>query len=111
MSIVKIGLEKMGDSKKMKIPESPYRKALANMYMENYMGKPAEDSIKGVVNGNENNMSLDYYIGAERMINNVITVIRTIDEEQLRGADGAFSMMLAYVSYEIERLSVFKNED
>ena len=94
----------------MKVPKNPYRKALANMYMEKYLGKPGEDDIKKAVNG-ENEETLDYYIGAERMINNAIQVFRTIDEKELHGAGGAFSMMLGYVSYEIERLSAFKNEN
>lgn len=56
-------------------------------------------------------MSLDYYIGAERMINNAIQVFMTIDEKELHGAGKAFSVMLSYVSYEIERLTTFKNEN
>jgi hypothetical protein len=95
----------------MKVPENPFRPALANMYMEKCMGKPEEDGIKRAVNGNESDLSLDYYIGAERMINHAIMVFRTIDHEQLHGAGGAFSKMLGYVSYEIERLSASQNED
>lgn len=95
----------------MKVPENPFRPALANMYMETCMGKPEEEIIKKAVNGNDCDISLDYYIGVERMINNAIQVFRTIDPEQLHGAGGSFSKMLGYVSYEIERLSAFKNED
>ena len=95
----------------MKVPENPYRKALASMYMEKYLGKPEGDVVKKAVNGNENERSLDYYIGTERMINKAIQVFRTIDEKELHGAGGAFSIMLSYVSYEIVRLSAFKNED
>lgn len=95
----------------MKVPENPYRKALASMYMEKYLGKPEGDVVKKAVNGNRDEMSLDYYIGAERMINNAIQVFMTIDEKELHGAGGAFSIMLSYVSYEIERLSAFQNKD
>jgi len=95
----------------MKVPENPYRKALTNAYMEKYLGKPEEDAIKKAVNGNEGERSLDYYIGAERMINKAIQVFMTIDEKELHGTGLAFSAMLSYVSYEIERLSALKNED
>ena len=95
----------------MKVPENPYRKSLASMYMERYLGKPEGDVVKKAVNGNEGERSLDYYIGAERMINNAIQVFITIDEKELHGAGGAFSVMLSYVSYEIERLSAFQNKD
>jgi hypothetical protein len=64
-----------------------------------------------VVNGDEDDRSLDYYIGVERMINRAILVFRTLDQEMLHGAGAAFSMMLYYVSYEIERLSAFKDKD
>lgn len=95
----------------MKVPENPYRKALASIYMEKYLGKPEGDVVKKAVNGNRDEMSLDYYIGTERMINNAIQVFMTIDEKELHGAGGAFSIMLSYVSYEIERLSAFQNKD
>ena len=95
----------------MQVPENPYRKALASMYMEKYLGKQEDDMIKKAVNGNCGERSLDYYIGTERMINKAIQVFRTINEKELHGAGGAFSMMLCYVSYEIERLSAFKNVD
>ena len=94
----------------MKVPENPYRKALASMYMEKYLGELDGDLIKKAVNG-ENEGTLDYYVGAERMINNAIQVFRTIDEKELHGAGAAFSVMLGYVSYEIERLSAFENKD
>lgn len=95
----------------MKVPENPYRKSLASMYMERYLGKTEGDVVKKAVNGNGGERSLDYYIGAERMINNAIQVFITIDEKELHGAGGAFSVMLGYVSYEIERLSAFQNKD
>ena len=108
----------------MKVPENPYRKALASLYMEKYLGKPEGDLIKKAVNG-KNEGTLDYYIGAERIINNAMQVFMTVDEKELHSAGGAFSVMLSYVSYEIERLSelerfstfeierlsVFKNKD
>lgn len=95
----------------MKIPENPYRKELAGMYMKLCMGKPGDDDIKMAVNGHNENLSLDYYLGTEKMINNAIQVFRTIDEERLNGAGRAFSKMLFYISYEIERLSAFQNEE
>lgn len=96
----------------MKVPENPYRNALASIYMTKYLGKPEyEDLIKKSVNGDENDLSLDYYIGAERMINNAIQVFKDLDQEQLDGAGWRFSIMIGYVSYEIERLSTFQNED
>lgn len=94
-----------------KVPENPYRKVLANMYMENYLGGPGEDDIRRAVNGHDDGRSLDYYIGAERMINNAIQVFRTMDQKELHGAGVAFSMMLSYVSYEIERLSAFEDKN
>ena len=93
----------------MKVPKNLYRKALASMYMEKYLGKSEGELIKKAVNG-KNDGTLDYYIGAERMINSAIQVFRTIDKKELHGAGGAFSMMLGYVSYEIERLSAFENK-
>ena len=95
----------------MKVPENPYRKALASVYMERYLGKPEGDIVMKAVNGNGGERSLDYYVGAERMINNAIQFFMTIDQKELHGAGGAFSAMLSYVSYEIERLSAFKDED
>lgn len=95
----------------IKVPENPYRKALAGEYINICMGTPGEDDLKKAVNGDDNNRSLDYYIGAENMINNAIQVFRTIDQKELKGAGRAFSMMLFYISYEIERLSAFQNED
>lgn len=95
----------------MKVPENHYRKALASIYMEKYLGKPEGDLIKKAVNGKEGERSLDFYIGAERMVNNAIQVFITMDEKELHGAGGAFSTMLSYVSYEIERLSAFKDKD
>ena len=94
----------------MKVPENPYRKALASIFMKKYLGKPEGDLIKKAVNG-KNEGSLDYYIGTEKMINNAIQVFMTIDEKELHGAGAAFSVMLGYVSYEIERLSAFENKD
>ena len=95
----------------IKVPENPYRKALASMYINTCMGSPGEDDIKKAVNGDDNDRSLDYYIGAERMINNAIQVFRTLDQKELKGSGRAFSMMLFYISYEIERLSAFQNKD
>ena len=79
-----------------KVPENPYRKELAGMYMENCLGKPRDEDIKKLVNGNNDDLSLDYYLGAERMINKAILVFGTIDEKHLSGADKVFSMMLCY---------------
>ena len=96
----------------MKIPENPFRQALASMYMENYLGKPKfEVLIKKEVNGDMEDLSLDYYIGMERAISKAITVIQTIDKEKLGAAGWMYSAMIQYISYEIERLSAFKDED
>jgi hypothetical protein len=94
-----------------KVSENPYRKALANIYIEKYLERPEGDAIKRAVNGNEeDDRSLDFYIGAEKMIGHAIDVFMRLDQKSLHGAGGAFSMMLYYVSYEIERLSAFQNE-
>jgi hypothetical protein len=95
----------------MKVPENPYRKGLAGAYIEQYMGKPGDEDLKKMVNGNNDDLSLDYYLGAERMINNTILVFRKMNQEQLHGAGRAFSMMLFYISYEIETRSVFQSEE
>lgn len=95
---------------RIKVPENPYRKELAGMYIENFLGKPRDEDIKKIVNGSNDDLSLDYYVGAERMINKTIQVFRTIDEKHLSGADKAFSMMLFYISFEIERLA-FQNQE
>lgn len=95
----------------MKVPENPYRNAMASVYMEKYLGTPEGDVVKKAVNGNDEERSLDYYIGAERMINHAIQVFMVVDEKELHGAGGAFSVMLSYVSYEIVRLSAFKDEN
>jgi hypothetical protein len=97
----------------VKVPENPCRKTQADIYKEKYLGKSKEEEeeIKNAVNGNNGDLSLDYYIGAERMINNAIQVFMTLDQEELHGAGKAFSMMLSYVSYEIERLSIIKSKD
>ena len=97
----------------MKVPENPFRKALANMYMENFLGKPKlEDVIKREVNGDMEDLSLDFYIGMERMISRTISVIKKIDPEKLDGCvSWMYSAMIQYISYEIERLSTFKDED
>lgn len=94
----------------IKIPENPYRKELASVYIKNFMGKPGDDDIKKAVNGDNEDLSLDYYVGSEKMINNAIMVLRTIDQEQLHGAGGAFSEMLFYISYEIEIRSAFQDK-
>lgn len=93
----------------IKVPENPYRKALASIYVERYMGRPEGDDIKKAVNGDEDDRSLDYYVGVERMINHAIQVFMTLDQKSLHGAGAAFSMMLYYVSYEIERLVAFND--
>lgn len=95
----------------IKVPENPYRKELAGVYMEKYMGKQGDKDIKKAVNGDNEDLSLDYYLGTERMINNAIQVFRRIDQEQLSGAGLAFSQMLFYISYEIERLSAFRDNE
>ena len=95
----------------IKVPENPYRKELAGMYMEKLLGKPGDEDIKKAVNGDNEDLSLDYYLGTERMINNAIQVFRRIDQEQLCGAGFAFSQMLFYISYEIERLSAFRGNE
>jgi hypothetical protein len=95
----------------MKVPENPYRKALAGIYMDDYLGRPEGDVVKKAVNGDEDDRSLDYYVGVERMINYAIDVFRKLDQKELHGSGAAFSMMLYYVSYEIERLSAFKDKD
>lgn len=92
------------------VPENPYRKALADMYVEQCMGKPGDEATKNAVNGNNEDLSLDYYLGAEKMVNNAIMVFKEMDRKQLRGAGVAFSMMLFYISYEIEVRSAFQNE-
>ena len=94
----------------VKIPENPYRKELATAYITEYMGKPGDEDIKKAVNGDDDDISLDYYIGAEKMINNAIMVFREMDQKQLHGAVRMFSMMLFYISYEIETRSAFQNE-
>lgn len=53
----------------MKIQVDPYRKALAGVYMNTCMGKEGDDAVKELVNGSEEDISLDYYLGAERMVN------------------------------------------
>lgn len=93
----------------IKVPENPYRKDLAAMYIEHIMGKPGDEDIKRAVNGDNENLSLDYYVASEKMLNNAIMVFRTIDERHLRGAGEAFSKMLFYVSYEIELRKVFQD--
>lgn len=93
-----------------KVPENPYRKGLAGMYIQQCMGKPEDEYIKKAVNGSNEDLSLDYYLGAERIINNTIMVFREMDQKQLKGAGGAFSMMLFYISYEIENRSAFQSE-
>lgn len=95
----------------VKVPENPYRKALANMYIEQCMGKPGDEETKRAVNGDNEDISLDYYLGAEKMINNAIMVLKEMDQRQLHGAGGAFSLMLFYISYEIETRSAFQSED
>ena len=96
----------------MKVPENPFRKALANMYMENFLGKQKlEDVIKREVNGDMEDLSLDFYIGMERAISRAISVIKKIDEEKLGPVGWMYSAMTQYISYEIERLSTFKDED
>ena len=94
-------------------PENPYRKALANMYMQNYLGKPKlEDVIKREVNGDMEDLSLDYYIGMERAISKAVSLVKKIDPEKLDSAiSWMYSAMIQYISYEIERLSTFKNND
>lgn len=100
----------------VKVPENPYRKGLAGMYIENLMGKPDDEGVKKAVNGDNEDLSLDYFLGAEKMINNAISVFREVDQEQLHGAGRefsmrAFAMMLFYISYEIETRSIFQNEE
>jgi hypothetical protein len=95
----------------LKVPENPYRKSLAGMYIEECVGKPGDEDIKNVVNGNNEDLSLDYYLGAEKMINHAIMVFREMEKELPHGVGGAFSMMLFYVSYEIETRSAFQSEE
>ena len=45
----------------MKVPENPYRQALASMYMEKCLGMPMDEKIKKMVNGDDSDRSLDYY--------------------------------------------------
>lgn len=94
----------------VKVPENPYRKELADMYVEHVMGKLGDDDVKRAVNGDNEDLSLDYYVASEKMINNAIQVFRTIDEEHLSGAGKAFSKMLFYISYEIEMRSLCKDK-
>lgn len=95
----------------MKIGIDPVRKALANMYMELYMEKQDDGMIKKLVNGSDEDRSLDYYIGCENVLNLTIQVLSNHDQEQqLSGIRSKFTTMLTYVSYEIERLSTFENE-
>jgi hypothetical protein len=94
----------------IKVPENPYRKDLADMYVEHVMGKPGDDDIKRAVNGDNEDLSLDYYIASEKMINNAIMVFRSIDEKHLSGAGRAFSKMLFYISYEIELRKAFQDK-
>ena len=93
----------------MNIPENPYRKAMANLYMERHLGKPEEDAIKKMVNGDDGEKSLDYYIAAERFISRAMHFLMKCDSQESKDACKMFSMMTTYVSYEIERLSAMKN--
>ncbi len=91
------------------IPVNSLRRALAGIYMEKYMGTSEEGMIRKLTNGGDKERSLDYYIGCEYIINLTIQVLSNPDQEQLKGVKSKFTTMLTYVSYEIERLSTFKN--
>jgi hypothetical protein len=95
----------------IKVPENPYRKGLAGMYIEQCMGKPGDEETKRAVNGDNEDLSLDYYLGAERMVNSTIMVFKEMEQKQLHGAGVAFTLMLFYISYEIEKRSIFQCED
>lgn len=99
----------------MQVPLNPFRQALANMYMENYLGKPEiETIIKKEVNGDNDNPSLDYYIGMERAISRAITVFKDMNFKDMgteKSVNWMYSAMIQYISYEIERLSTFKGND
>jgi hypothetical protein len=95
----------------MKVPIDPVRKALANMYMEQHMGKPGDEMIKKLVNKNDEEKSLDYYIACENILNLTIQVLKSSGQVQLESVTSKFLTMLTYVSYEIERLSAFKEND
>lgn len=96
----------------IKVPENHYRKVLAGAYMKEFIGKPEEDIIKKAVNGsNGEEKSLEYYLGCENIINITIQAFGGMDQKQIGSAGFTFSSMLTYISYEIERLSAFKDRD
>lgn len=96
----------------MKVPENPFRQALANMYMENYLGKPGiENIIKKEVNGDMEDLSLDFYIGMERAMTRIVTVLKKMGKQVPGNVEWMYSAMIQYISYEIERLSTFKDND
>ena len=96
----------------MKVPENPFRKAMANLYIERHMGKPEDEGIKKAVNGdNEEIKSIDYYIAAERFISRAIEALKQSETKECQGAAIAFTMMATYVSYEIERLIALEDNN
>lgn len=100
-----------------KVPLNPFRIKLAEMYMERVMlEKEMNDGIKKAVNGGNGTESktLDFYVNTERMLNQVIQLFMSIQNEimvkkveiiSFEGTSLIVSNMLGYVSYEIIRLT------
>lgn len=98
----------------MDIPKCNTRKALAATYMEMILGEPIDEALRNAVDGDNENPSRDYYIGAERMISNTMIEIESLKskfgDDIFKESLQSFSMMMGYVSFQIENLSSFGNE-
>lgn len=84
------------------------RTVLAEQYLKHIHGTPREDYIKQIVKSDEST-DLKYFLGAEQMTLKAMTQLT-----ELKAPPNimlVWSQILAYISYEIERLTAFKGSE
>lgn len=101
---------------KMEVIENKDRIQLAKDYELKYLNTYKHDIVQMSLNGLNKNPSIDYYIGAEKILCNVMTFFELsedvidINNDKVNGAVGAFIAMLGCACYNIVRMSKEKED-
>jgi hypothetical protein len=98
---------------KMEVLENKYRQMIADKFESDYLGTEKGELIIKAAVGRNVNPTLDYYIGCEKILNNILTVYETYTDIKKVGfqeSGYSFVLMLGFISYEIIRLSKDKSK-
>lgn len=93
----------------IKTSSDTLRNATANLYMETIMGTQLHESIVEAVNGDSGETrSLEYYMGAEKMLSYAISALSKISKEETLNKT-LFTSMMGYIDFEVVRIQSNEN--